>query len=192
MVRENKRKLKKIRGENEPKKPTTEYFMFLRDERKNLQPGLSVKEQTQILSKKWSQIPPARKMQYAEEYAKALAKYKVEIEAYKQTDEYREMLHKNQELKKLEAKRMGKRAPRKPSGYNLFVKEQRAKMNLKQEGENEKPPAQLSFKEISQQISKNWHELTEEQRTTYKEKAKAQNAEDEHSESTGENDEPAE
>lgn len=169
-----RRKVKKIRGENEPRKPTTEYFMFLRDERKNLQPGLSVKEQTQILSKKWSELAPEEKKKYSEEYATAFEKYKADLEVYKQTDEYQEVQKQNKEVQKIMKKdKVGRRPPvhRKPSGYNLFVKEERAKMA------QEKGESTLSFKEISQVISKKWQTLTEGEKEAYKAKAASEEGE---------------
>ncbi|KAI5179755.1 hypothetical protein NEOKW01_0218 [Nematocida sp. AWRm80] len=164
-----KRKLKKIRGENEPKKPTTEYFRFLRDERKNLPEGLSVKDQTKVLSKKWAELSAESKAKYAQEYAVALEEYKKAQEKYKQTDEYQEVLKKNKEQKQNEKNNKDepkKKVPRKPSGYNLFVKEERASMTKDDKGANA-----LSFKEISQIISKKWQELSAEAKEEYKTKA---------------------
>lgn len=168
----NRRKLKKIRGENEPKKPTTEYFMFLRDERKHLQPGLSVKEQTQILSKKWAELDPASKKKYSEEYASAFEKYKAEIEEYKKTEEYEMVLKQNKDQKLSENKKRDKKSQstRKPSGYNIFVKEERARMAKEKAGEKESTPVP-AFKEISSIISKKWQALSDAEKTAYKEKA---------------------
>ncbi|KAI5192309.1 hypothetical protein NEMIN01_1938 [Nematocida minor] len=167
------RKLKKIKGENEPKKPTTEYFMFLRDERKNLQQGLSVKEQTQILSKKWAELTPEAKKKYSEEYASAFEKYKAELEEYKKTDEYQEVQKQKKEQKNSkDGKGKKQQINRKPSGYNLFVKEERAKMTV----ERGSAPA-LSFKEISQMISKKWQSLSESQKEEYKTKAASEEGE---------------
>lgn len=166
MAKEAKYIAKKIKGENEPKKPTTEYFMFLKDERKNLQQGLNIKEQTKILSKKWAEIDPERKKKYSEEYQVALSKYKKDIAEYRQTEEYHRVQEQNKELKKrIQLKASRPKVVRKPSGYNLFVKEERKKMADAKEEIG-------SFKEVSQVISKRWHELTEEQRKGYKEQAK--------------------
>lgn len=172
---------KKIRGENEPKKPPTEYFMFLRDERKKLEKGMPVKEQTQILSKLWAELDPERRKRYAEEYVREVAAYKKKMEEYKKTDEYKQVSEKNVELKKGRAKTKTKR---KPSGYNLFVKEQRAKMAVgKKEGG--KAP---SFKEISQIISGKWHSLTDAERHAYKTEASSLPAEHASKESTDDED----
>lgn len=179
-----RRKVKKIRGENEPRKPTTEYFMFLRDERKNLQPGLSVKEQTQILSKKWAELAPETKKAYSEEYATAFEAYKADLEEYKKTDEYQEVQKQNKEVQKeMKTDKGSKKAPvhRKPSGYNLFVKEERAKMSA------DKGEKALSFKEISQIISKKWQALDDSEKEAYK--AKAANEEGE-KDTSAENVEP--
>ncbi|KAH9385880.1 uncharacterized protein NEMAJ01_0776 [Nematocida major] len=169
----SRRKVKKIRGENEPKKPTTEYFMFLRDERKNLQAGLSVKEQTKILSKLWAELDPSTKKKYSEEYASSFEKYKAELEEYKKTAEYQEVLKQNQE-QKLSGEKKGKKAQvtRKPSGYNLFVKEERARM-----AEERGSAAALSFKEISQMISKKWQSLEAGEKEAYKAKAASEEGE---------------
>ncbi|KAI5171146.1 hypothetical protein NEFER03_0548 [Nematocida sp. LUAm3] len=181
MAKESKQKVKKIRGENEPKKPTTEYFRFLRDERKQLQPGLSVKEQTQILSKRWGELGAAQKQAYSVEYKDALESYRKEMETYKETDEYKKIIKLNQSMKKQGTKAgIRTRTPRKPSGYNLFVKEERARMPKSKDGEV------ASFKEISQIISKKWHSLSDDEKETYKMKAK------EDGESAAENIEPSE
>lgn len=166
MAKESKSIAKKIKGENEPKKPTTEYFMFLKDERKNLQQGLNVKEQTQILSKMWAEIDPERKKKYSEDYQVALGKYKEEIAEYKQTEEYQIVQQQNKDLKiKMQKKAARPKVVRKPSGYNLFVKEERQRMTKEKEDLG-------GFKEISQIISKKWRELSEEQKEEYKEQAK--------------------
>ncbi|EIJ88009.1 hypothetical protein NEPAR06_1042 [Nematocida parisii] len=170
-----KRKVKKIRGENEPKKPTTEYFMFLRDTRKQLQPGLSVKEQTKILSKMWAELKPEEKKKYSEEYAEAFKQYKIDLEEYKKTDEYHDVLKKNKQLKLVDGKKP--QSNRKPSGYNLFVKEKSA--SIAEERGSEAPV--LSLKEISQMISKKWQSLTDEEKAAYKLKALAASEEKESS-----------
>ncbi|EHY65581.1 hypothetical protein NERG_01188 [Nematocida ausubeli] len=176
-----KRKVKKIRGENEPKKPTTEYFMFLRDARKTLQPGLSVKEQTKILSQAWSELAPEKKKKYSEEYAEAFKQYKEDLEEYKKTDEYQDVLKQNKDQKAAGSKKST--TPRKPSGYNLFVRENSAKISEERKGDAPMP----SLKEISQMISKKWQALTEEEKAAYKAKALA-GAEEK--ESSAENVEP--
>lgn len=170
MVVSAKRKVKKIRGDNEPKKPITEYFMFLNDERQNLQPKLPVKDQTAILSAKWKELDPARKEKYTKAYAEAFAAYKLEMAKYKETEEYKAVTEQNKELKKEAGKAGGKpKMTRKPSGYNLFVKEERAKLA------QEKSEAMPSFKEISQIISKKWHNLTDAEKLEYNQKAKEAN-----------------
>jgi HMG-box domain/HMG (high mobility group) box len=175
-----KRNRKKMRGENEPKKPSTEYFMFLRDERKNLEKGLSVKDQTRILSKRWAELEPERKKEYALEYAREIAIYRKKMEEYKKTDEYKKVCEKNLEIRKIAAKAK-LRPRRKPSGYNLFVKEERAKMaSEKRDGE-----VVPTFKEISQIISTRWHDLSENERNGYKARANAMNKGDELFESEG-------
>ncbi|KAI5191161.1 hypothetical protein NECID01_1330 [Nematocida sp. AWRm77] len=167
MVVSAKGKAKKIRGQNEPKKPITEYFMFLNDERKNIPKNLSVKEQTAILSAKWKELAPERKEGYSRAYAEALSVYKGEMAKYKETDEYRVIMEQKKDAKKEEAKKNGKvKTVRKPTGYNLFVKEERAKLV------KENPDNVPNLKEISQVISKKWQSLTDDAKEEYKAKAK--------------------
>ncbi|OAG28893.1 hypothetical protein NEDG_01032 [Nematocida displodere] len=171
MAKDSKGKVKKLRGQNEPKKPTTEYFMFLRDERQNLTKGLTVREQTDQLSRKWALLLPEKKKEYSMEYAQALAKYKEEMAAYKATPEYEELMKTNNAAKKeMNAKEKGKSAKvtRKPSGYNLFVKEERARM-MQTRKEDEAVP---QFVEISKAISAKWKGLSEEEKEAYREKAR--------------------
>ncbi|KAI5186145.1 hypothetical protein NEHOM01_1310 [Nematocida homosporus] len=166
----SKRKLKKVRGKNEPKKPTTEYFMFLKDERKHLEPGLSVKDQTLILSRRWAELDQDKKQRYSAMYKSELEKYKQEIAEYKKTDEYKEVMEQNEQLKRNMKQETKGKVTRKPSGYNLFVREERAKMSKgKEDGSASEP---MSFKEISQIISKKWHNLSEEEKEVFKTKAR--------------------
>jgi len=182
-----KRNRKKIRGESEPKKPSTEYFMFLRDERKGLEKGLSVKDQTRILSKRWAEIQPERKKEYALEYAREIAIYRKKMEEYKKTDEYKKVCEKNLEMRKVAAKAK-LRPRRKPSGYNLFVKEERAKMSSEKKDGDAVP----TFKEISQIISTRWHDLSESERNEYKARANTMSTAGEPFESEGSEEEESE
>jgi len=179
----SKTKIKKIKGENEPKKPLTAFFLFLKDEREKMAPGIKIDEQTRILKNKWEQLDISKKDYYKEQYTKNQAKYKEEMEKYMKTDEYKSVAEENVNMKKMKGGKNGKpKIVRKPSGYNIFVKEERAKIS---QNKNEEEPQ--GFKEITQLISKKWRGLTDSEKNEYNKKAKDMNDDEE---SVSENREP--
>lgn len=157
----SRRAVTKIRGENEPRKPPTEYFLFLRDERKNIEKGMVAKDKNALLNRLWKELSPERKKQYAEEYTREMLVYRKKMEEYKLTDEYKTVLKA-----KSAAKQAAQKPKRKPSGYNLFVREERQRIT-----EGKKGADVPSFKELSQQISAKWNTLEEAAKNGYKERA---------------------
>lgn len=133
--------VKSLKDANAPPRPLTAYFAWMKDNRlkvKEANPSISNKELTKKLGEKWSSATDEEKAPYRDTAKTLMDEWKVKMEAYKKTDDYKEFLEKKKahDAKK-KGKGKGKKAkppkdpnqPKRPStGFFLFVEEKRAEV----------------------------------------------------------------
>merc|ERR1719204_1384612 len=125
----------------------------------NLQPR-EFPEAMKLCSEQWNKLPTEEKAAYQEKSKTEMAKWKLDMEKYKETTSYREFkkLKSEQKFKKIGKMKNPKdpNAPKRPlSGYFLFMKEFRLTR------------PNLAMKDVSTLGGKAWKELNEDGRKRF-------------------------
>ncbi len=82
----------KVSGPNAPRRPSTPFFFFCRQRRRELlkeQPGLRLTEAAVLLGKEWREMPSEQKARITAECTEEAKKAQAEWKEYENTDEYR-------------------------------------------------------------------------------------------------------
>lgn len=186
--------VKNLKDPNQPPRPLTAYFAWMKVNRAKLKaehPTIKNKELTKKLGEAWSASTDQEKQPFIDTAKTQMDEWKTKMEAYRQTDEYKEFMVKKRAFDaKKKAKAKGKKvkppkdpnAPKRPStGFFLFVEEKRAEVKAslppeqrnkvtlvtKKCGELWKDPANAAAKEEYNARAKKLKEQYKEEMAAY-------------------------
>lgn len=166
--------VKKLKDPNAPKRPTSAYFAWAKDNRerviKTMPVGYSISELGKAQGLAWKKVDEETKKKYEEDFKKKSETYKKLMNAYKQTTDYANFQKQKNEAK-VEAVqktkfRKDENAPKRPmTAYFLWMADNRATVAAKHVGQ----PAKVITKELGVM----WKSVSDEDKKPYEEKAKA-------------------
>ena len=154
---------------NKPKKALSAFMFFCNDKRA----GLNLKnvgECAKKLGEMWKALSESDRKQYQAQYDADKVRYAKAMESYVPPPAEKPVSQENSEESNVapkKAKRVkdANAVPRKPSGYLMYGAEERTRLK--------KENPEVKSKDVMTQIGASWKALTEAQRTSWNERAKA-------------------
>lgn len=167
--------VKRLKDKNAPKRPLTGFLLYgnyLRSHDDQIK-SLPVTQQASSIAELWRNLDTETKEKYNKESEKLKEQYKKDMEAYEQSDAFKEFQTALAESKLANDKKGVKKkrtGTTKFSGYRLFIRENKENID---EGLNEE---EMGMKSVAK-FGKKWKMLSEEERQVYNERAASMNPE---------------
>lgn len=143
------------RTPNAPKKPQSAYILFCTDQRSKDEDlkKLTPTEQSTALAARWTDTSQDVRTDYEKRADELRVQYAHDMEAYRQTDEYKE------------SQTRGKTGKKKITAFSLYA------------GDQDRPTPPEGDTATSTSLVSRWQQLTDAQRQPYKDKAQKLNEE---------------
>jgi hypothetical protein len=151
-----------VKDSNAPSRPMGAFFRYCNANRAKVtkQTGLTSTKLSSVLGERWKNLSDAQKLNWKGNFDAEMEQYRVKMEAYKQTDNYKKFQKAKLEKKFKKKAPKDLNAPKRPlSGYILFSNAKRLSVS--------KNFPTLSFTELGSKLASMWRDLGESQKAVW-------------------------